>query len=129
MKASVKDLAVSFESEAVTTRDVTWGNFHVTHATYKRKFDITPLLNGLPGNKCPYPHWGILLQGRMVVDMANGKEIVNAGDFYYMEPGHSPVIDAGTELIEFTLNEDFQKMVQAVRSNFGALMKKRQDMS
>ena len=29
--------------------------------------DISPLLEGLPGNSCDAPHWGYVMQGRVVV--------------------------------------------------------------
>ena len=57
--------------------------------TYHHAFDLAPVLKGLPDDRCQCPHWGYVLKGRMVVTYGDREEIVNAGDAYYLPPGHS----------------------------------------
>lgn len=116
-------MPVAFESGTVAVREAIWGDVHVSHETYKKRFDVSPLLKGLPGGRCPCPHWGIVLKGSMKVNGAGSPEIVRAGEFYYLAPGHAPVMDAGTELVEFSLNDAFQKLMETVGPNFEAMAK------
>jgi hypothetical protein len=30
------------------------------------------------------------------------EEVINEGDLFYMAPGHAPIIEAGTEMIQFS---------------------------
>jgi hypothetical protein len=52
--------------------------------------DATPLLIGLPDDKCQCPHWGYVLRGSMHLAYADGtEEVVRAGDVFYFPPGHT----------------------------------------
>ena len=48
--------------------------------------DIAPLLQGLDGDLCQSPHWGCVLEGKIIVTYADGQhEVVNGGGLF---PGH-----------------------------------------
>jgi hypothetical protein len=65
--------------------------------------DATPLLEGMPGNLCQCPHWGMVLAGSIQVRYADGsEEIVRAGEVYYWPPGHTVRADEDYEAIEFS---------------------------
>lgn len=65
--------------------------------------DIAPLLQGLPGDNCAAPHWGYLLEGRVVVTYGDGSdETVSAGDLFYWPPGHSVRVEDDAEVILFS---------------------------
>jgi hypothetical protein len=53
--------------------------------------DATPLLKGLPDDRCQCPHWGYVLKGRMTARYADRDEVFEAGDAFYTPPGHVPV--------------------------------------
>ena len=57
----------------------------------------------------------------MRVRYADREEVVNAGDAYYMAPGHAPVMEAATELVEFSPKDEFQKTMEIVERNFAAM--------
>jgi hypothetical protein len=63
---------------------------------------MTPLLHGLQDNLCQCPHWGYIFKGRMRVTYADHEDLVNAGDAYYMPPGHRPFFEAGTDILMFS---------------------------
>jgi hypothetical protein len=94
---------------------------HLGLEAYHQSFDVGPLLAGLPDDRCQCPHWGYVLKGRMTVKYADREEVINAGDAYYLAPGHSPTMEAGTELIEFSPRAEFQKTMEVVEKNFAAL--------
>ena len=60
--------------------------------------DGTPLLVGLPDDRCQCPHWGYVLKGRLTYRFADHDEVFEAGDAFYLPPGHVPLADAGSEL-------------------------------
>ena len=51
--------------------------------------DLAPVLKGLPDDRCTCPHWGYLIKGRMVWTFADHEEIYEAGDAFYVPPGHT----------------------------------------
>src|SRR6187397_2476809 len=46
--------------------------------------DLTPLLQGLPGDVCPSPHWGYVFKGRTWWRFADREETFGEGDAYYV---------------------------------------------
>jgi len=74
----------------------------VSFETYSRDVDMAPLFRGLPGDSCQSPHWGVLLSGKVVFRYGDEEEVVTAGDAYYARPGHTALVAAGTELVEFS---------------------------
>lgn len=69
--------------------------------------DITPLLEGLDGDRCQVPHWGYVLSGEVVVsydDDAEERDV--AGDLFYWPPGHTVRVVEDAELVMFSPAED-----------------------
>src|SRR5438132_13609106 len=64
------------------------GGYKVDLVECNEDMDLTPLLQGLPNDKCPSPHWGYVFKGSMWWDVGEGREVYNAGDAYYVAPGH-----------------------------------------
>ncbi len=118
MRGSTADVPVTLESPDVVIHEAEWGEIHVGFETYHHAFDMAPVLKGLPDDRCQCPHWGYVLKGRMVVTYGDREEIVNAGDAYYLPPGHSPTLDAGTELIEFSPKAAYQVTMEVAARNF-----------
>ena len=53
--------------------------------------DATPLLKGLPDDRCQCPHWGYVIKGRLTFRFADHEEVFEAGDAFYLPPGHVPL--------------------------------------
>src|SRR5258708_1234715 len=51
--------------------------------------DLPPLLQGLPGDKCPSPHWGFVFKGEMWWRYDDHEEVIGAGEAFYAPPGHT----------------------------------------
>ena len=102
MRGSKEDVPTTLEAEEVVIQEAEWADIHVGFETYNQEFDLAPLLKGLPDDRCQCPHYGYVLKGRMTVRYADREEVINAGDAYYMVPGHAPVMEAGTEIVEFS---------------------------
>ena len=121
MHASIQELPVTIEEDGAVVREIEWGDVHVGHERYDSAFDIGPLLTGLPNDMCQSPHWGYVLTGRMRVRFPDREEVVEAGELYYLPPGHAPVIEAGSEIIEFSPKEAYRQTMEVAVRNFRAL--------
>src|SRR5215204_2782331 len=121
MRGSKVDVPTTIESEEVVIQEAEWADIHVGFETYNEDFDFAPLLKGLPDDRCQCPHYGYVLKGRMRVRYADREEIINAGDAYYMVPGHAPVMEAGTEIVEFSPIDEYQKTMEVAERNLAAM--------
>ena len=98
--------------------------YTVNFVTFRQDVDATPLLKGLPDDKCSCPHWGYVLKGRLTYRFADREEVFEAGDAFYLPPGHVPVAEAGSELVQFSptaeLGADDAVMLKKVQAMQGA---------
>ena len=89
----------------------------VNFVTIKESHSLAPLLRGLPGDSCQCPHWGYLLAGKITVSYADREETYQAGDAFYMTPGHVPAAETGTEFIQFSPKEQLAETMAAMMAN------------
>jgi hypothetical protein len=87
-----------------TTRDrfTDLDGYTVNFVTVDEAMDLAPMLATLPDGKCQCPHWGVIKKGQMTVTYADREEVFDAGDAFYMPPGHTPRVIAGTEFVQFS---------------------------
>ena len=120
MKASKETLTAAYEDDDISIREAVWGNTHVSWETYNKAFDVGPLLKGLPNDLDQCPHHGFVFRGKMTITYEDGtSEEIAAGETYYIRPGHTTVVEAGTELLELSPNEAFKVTMDAVMKNMG----------
>ena len=85
--------------------------------------DATPLMTGLPDDRCSSPHWGYVFNGRLTFDCGDHEEVFEAGDAFYLGPGHIPTgSDPGTEYIQFSPADDLNVVSEVITRNAQALM-------
>jgi ribosomal protein L16 Arg81 hydroxylase len=58
-----------------------------------------------------------VLNGRVSFVFPDHEEMFEAGDAYYVPPGHIPVHYAGTEIVEFSPTDVLQATIKVVLSN------------
>jgi hypothetical protein len=121
MRGSREDLPATIGSDEVIIQEAEWADIHVGFETYNEEFDLAPLLKGLPDDMCQCPHNGYVLKGRMRVAYADREEVVEAGDAYYLAPGHAPFMEAGTEIVEFSPKDEYRKTMEVAERNFTAV--------
>src|SRR5256885_7718329 len=95
--------------------------YTVGFETFREDADATPLMKGLPDDRCQSPHWGYVMSGMVTFKYADREEIYETGDAYYAEPGHIPVVMAGTEVVEFSPTEDYGRTIEVIGKNLAAL--------
>lgn len=96
------------------------GGYTVGFETYTADADLTPLFAGLPDDRCQCAHWGYVIKGKLVFKTANGDETFETGDAYYVGPGHTPILFAGTEVVEFSPTGELQDTLAVVERNMAA---------
>ena len=57
----------------------------------------------------------------MTFSYADHDETYVAGDAYYAPPGRTPAITAGTEIIEFSLTEEYGRTMEVIARNLAAI--------
>ena len=120
MRAKSEEIPVVFEECGVVSRQVQWGEMQVARETAPAGMDTRPSFKGLPEDSCRCPHWGYMIKGRARVIYADREEILEAGDDYYLEPGHNLVVEEGGEVVEFSPAGEYQKTMEAVAGNMQA---------
>jgi hypothetical protein len=94
----------------------------VCYENFPKGVDATPLFKGLPDDMCQSPHWGYLLRGRVRIKRRDGDVVLTTGDVYYLEPGHVPVFEEETEILEFSPKREYQKTIDVVAKNMAAAL-------
>lgn len=98
------------------------GGYVVGFERYTADQDVEPLFRGLPDDACQCPHWGVVTRGRVTFRFTDGtSEDYVGGDAYYARPGHTPVVTAGTEVIEFSPAEELAGTMTVVMANLKAM--------
>ncbi|HEX6246222.1 MAG TPA: hypothetical protein VFZ64_00005 [Nocardioidaceae bacterium] len=101
MKNRLEDLPVELDLGELVTRYAEWGAMAVRYARVPAGTDMGPVLEGLPGDRCPSDHWGIVLEGSITLVHADGtKEETVAGEAYYWPAGHTAVSQDGAAFLE-----------------------------
>src|SRR6266508_1753243 len=117
MHSLVEDIPVAFEEGGYKSRMIQWGDINVEIWSSDSDQDPAALFKGLPGDRCQSPHYGYLLKGSLIYRYNDRAEVINAGEVYYVAPGHLPLIVAGSAGIEFSPKEEFEKTMEVIGAN------------
>ena len=80
------------------------------------------LLEGLPNDSCPCPHWGYMLKGSSHTKYDSGEEVeIHAGEVFYMKPGHTGWVEKEAAWIEFSPEEEAMKVLAYVEKKMKEL--------
>ena len=82
--------------------------------------DLAPMLKVLPGEHCSCPHWGYVFKGSLTVTYGDRTEVIEAGDAFYMTPGHTPAAEAGTEFVMFSPADELAATDAAIMAGMQA---------
>ena len=89
--------------------------YSVNFVSIREGHDLAPMLKALPGGKCPCPHWGYLVKGRLTVRYGDHEEVIEPGDAFYMPPGHIPEAVDGTEIVQFSPAKELAAVDDALK--------------
>ena len=93
------------------------GGYTVCFESHTADVDLAPLFRGLPDDRCQFPRWGYVVAGTVEFRFADHAERYEAGDAYYVPPGHTPVHHAGARIVEFSPTDSLDPAIGVVMSN------------
>ncbi|MBD3219448.1 MAG: cupin domain-containing protein [candidate division Zixibacteria bacterium] len=109
MKMRKEDMSVAIDLPVATFQREEWDDSAVAFVKLKAGADATPLLEGLPGDRCQCPHWGYMLEGAINVTYDNGeKETCRAGEVFYWPAGHTVSVEEDTSFVEFSPTKELR---------------------
>jgi hypothetical protein len=121
-KVSRESAAQLGEFGPVTDRSDQIEGYAVNFTSFHEDIDATPLMKGLPDDRCQCPHWGYVVSGRVTFRYADREEVFEAGDAFYTPPGHVPVRhEPGSELVLFSPAEELAKTEAVMMKNMEAM--------
>ena len=83
--------------------------------------DFTPMYRGLPDDLCQSHHWGYVIEGRMIMHSPEGDLVAEAGEAYYVGPGHTGEVGLpGTRVVEFSPSDEYAQTMAVVAKNLEA---------
>jgi hypothetical protein len=106
------DTPVRIENEAVQLRmREAGGGLTVSFITLEEGTDLGPALEGLEGDECQCPHWGYMLEGRLLMRTPDGSHTYEAGQAFYWGPGHVPVALERCRYVDFSPTDEFEHVI------------------
>ena len=98
------------------------GGYIASFCHFREDGDATPVVRGLPDDRCQSHHWGYVLSGKITLKYADHDEVYEAGDAYYAPPGHIPVVTSGTEVVEFSPTAEYRLTQETIARNMAIAM-------
>lgn len=96
------------------------GGYSVCFESHTADADLAELFRGLPDDRAQLPRWGYVIKGKVGFRFNDREETYEAGDAYYVAPGHTPVHYAGAEIVEFSPTEILGETIPVVMCNLQA---------
>ena len=122
-KVSRESAAHVEDHGAVEDRHEDVHGYTINFVSFRQDVDGTPLLRGLPDDRCPCPHWGYVLKGRLTFRFTDHEEVFEAGDAFYLPPGHVPLAAAGSEYVQFSPSEQLHEVSATIVRNAQAMQR------
>jgi hypothetical protein len=122
MPRTRKDEATQFADTPIyQARTTELGDYTVSFETFPEDADGAPVFVGLPDDRCQCHHFGYVIAGRFTVQYADRVEVYNAGDAFLTRPGHTPSVEAGTEVVSFTKTTEARQTMDILGANMAAM--------
>jgi len=111
-----QDVPVLIEGDGVEVRvQEIGGGMSISFIRLPQGADLGPALKGQPDDRCPCPHWGYLLRGRVQMRTAAGDQVYTGGQGFYWGPGHVPVALEDSEYVDFSPTDEFTPVIDHIR--------------
>ncbi|QMU30619.1 hypothetical protein HUW48_22475 [Adhaeribacter radiodurans] len=116
MKINKEDIPVTMQAPGTIMRGLPgYGGMTVAFNQMPAGTDLAPLFQGLKNNSCQCPHWGYVLEGAVRMKYDDGsEELLTTGDVFYMQPGHTAVVEQDTKLIDFSPEAELKEVMNHI---------------
>jgi hypothetical protein len=109
------------EGPAFTEHSGELDDYSVSFVALREDMDLTPLLKGLPDDRCQCPHWGVQYAGTQTYTYADREFTVQPGEAFYAPPGHTARASAGAEFLVFSPTDLLRETEEAMGRNMQAM--------
>jgi hypothetical protein len=117
-KASKESASQGGDHGPVVERSEELGAYTVNFMTLRQDLDQTPFLKGMPDDRCQCPHWGYVTKGRLTFRFPDHDEVFEAGDAFFVAPGHVGVAnEPGSEYLQFSPSDELRRVSQVIMMN------------
>jgi hypothetical protein len=117
-KVSKESASQGGDHGAVVDRSDDLAGYTVNFLTLRQDVDQTPLLKGMPDDRCQCPHWGYVTKGRLTFRFADHDEVYEAGDAFYLPPGHIGVgNEPDSEYVQFSPSDELREVSAVIMKN------------
>jgi glyoxylate utilization-related uncharacterized protein len=107
---------------AVLDRAEELEGYSVNFVSFRQDIDATPLYRGLPDDRCQCPHWGYVVSGRLHFRFADHEETFEAGDAFYLPPGHVPFShEPGAQIVQWSPTHELRQTDETIMRNMQAM--------
>jgi hypothetical protein len=111
---SREDAPVVIAADGVEVRLLDQEGLSVGFVRLPAGADLRPATRGLPGDLCPCPHWGYMLEGRVRMHTAEGYQDFAAGEAFYWAPGHAPEALEDSAYVDFSPTDEFRRVIEHI---------------
>ena len=109
------DVPVAIKDDNVELRMREVGEMTVSFIRLAEGTDLGPALVGLEGDLCPCPHWGYMLEGRLLMRGRDGDTTYEAGQAFHWAAGHAPRALTDCAYVDFSPTEEFSKVIAHIK--------------
>jgi hypothetical protein len=121
-KVSKESASQGGDHGPVVERSEDLDDYAVNFLTFREDIDHTPLLRGLPDDKCQCPHWGYVIKGKLTFRFGDREEVFEAGDAFYAPPGHVPVSNQpDSQYLQFSPADELRRTSEVIMRNMQAM--------
>jgi len=123
MKIQKEQVPVTMEGPDTVMRAMPkLGGMTLGYNKIPKGMDFTPLLKGLPEDRCHCPHWGYIFEGSIRIIYNDGtEEITRAGDFFYWPSGHTAIIEEDVLLMDFSPDKELAEVMNQISKNMAEM--------
>jgi Cupin domain len=122
-RTSKQTAAQGADHGPVVDRSEALDGYTVKLASFLKDVDATPLLKGLHDDKCQCPHWGYVIKGSLTYRFDDRDEVFEAGDAFYLPPGHIPVHnEPGSEIVQFSPTAELRQVEAVITENLKSML-------
>jgi hypothetical protein len=115
MNQRIADLPTRMDNPGARLRSTPWGGMACTYAEMATGTDLAPVLQGLPNDLCPCPHWGYILKGTVRVTYTDGREeAIRTGEIFYLPPGHTAIVEDNLAMVEFSPQREYDEVLEHI---------------
>lgn len=120
MNHRLDELPIELSAGDLVTRYAEWDQMAIRHLRIPAGTHMDPVLQGLPDDRCPSPHWGLVLEGAIHIRHADeSEETVRAGEAYFWPAGHTGWVDEETVFVEIGPVAEMRQFSEHARAKLG----------